>query len=1504
MSSPRKWSVSFVSVALSLTLLASACSGSKNDASRSASAAAGNPVELPALASTSATGERVPMWFDSVLTPDSWVSTSLSPVLAVPGAPGAWTFKLSDLSDGTSPFGTRTYVEVGASTRIPVDTLKNGNTYVWTAESPGRDSVGGSFTVDVQMLDAQQVDSLGGIESLLSSGEAAYTWNSHTVQAIGSAVGVSLRFQASNAPSPGMPAGWKLNSASGSQYLSVVSREDGSVGLVAKNGQVSSYRRGAGGAWNPVRMAGDGLNTSGLAPVLIRNSDGSWSVTTKSSTAKFVDDNGDGTANLSDISADGAPVVTQEWSGGLLRKVTDPVSGRSVQLVYGGDSCPKPVSGFVSAPTGLLCQVKFWDGSTSEFSYVKLADGSVSIGRLTDFPEAGAEGAQVADIAYDASGRIGRTRSPLVAVAAASSIVSPDDTEFMVDVTYRPDGRVAKIADAAASKGSVRCVRSFRNEGTSTSVTDSCLDKVVMSMTFDGSTFFPLTMTDITGRVATYRWNLTTGELLSAVDSSGRITENTFDHGKLVRTIGPSRDLGIAPVALHEYDETYADSPDGVPMRGLDVVYWPSVDNRGADAVKELGPLKDGQLVGSLTLNWDSSPAGNRDGNWSGLMTGTVEISTPGTYSFASGNSTARLRIANLACVDGGCSAVQLPAGPVSIRIEIESETPEASIDLTWSGPDTGGAMRSIPTEKLRPQFNLGTELTGVDPTAVRSNSDNISRSSFANPSNGMLTARTNGAGTVSGISYEGAGWNRPTESVLPAGNRVIQTWWGDRESATAPCPGAKAAVQGGAAKQSITPSSDGGAGPSAQQWYTASGALAGTQIAGGMTSCITYDRAGRVLRTESLGLGTATRSEIVYAVNGNPLVTMTTETQGGEITTSTMEVDLAGRLVRSVDRNGITTLLTYDARTGAVATTTSTPPGGAPVVTINAYDEFARPTTTTIDGRLVSTIRYDSYGFPVSVGYGNGAVTNFSYDAQNSVVGAVVTVGGHSYSSTRVVSSAGATSSSQLMVDGRSSTFEYTHDSNGRLSQISLSPGLAPEARSWVYGYDANSNRTSQSVTVGERTNDYTYSYDAADRLVSTTDPSASSGITYDERGNVLNLGADTFTYDAANLLISATDGASSVGFLRSATGSVVGKTTTDDRGTTTVRYGAGGFVLNDSGEAIAQISALPGGVQYTRTLGAATGNEWTFTTVRGDRFFTLDDTGSQLGDISMYTPFGEPVMGASPLKGSRPDLSWKATEGNETLALRTPIVAMGQRVYVPSLGRFIQVDPVVGGSANGYDYANQDPTANSDPAGTDNTILTDYVAPLLLGVGAVGLAITLRSPGSLLTMWGVVGGATIGFIVAGAVNRSTTGSTMGDPTTMLIGVLAGAVIGGVALKLLHVRSLRVRPQDPVNVRSQADQMVDALERNNRVRVRKPVPPRANVQAPEAVPQPANGAAPQAPAPAPVAVEAPRLSSPVRASVSSSSSSSSGGAGRNIASGDYQGFNMEDMFKLLNVAE
>lgn len=49
----------------------------------------------------------------------------------------------------------------------------------------------------------------------------------------------------------------------------------------------------------------------------------------------------------------------------------------------------------------------------------------------------------------------------------------------------------------------------------------------------------------------------------------------------------------------------------------------------------------------------------------------------------------------------------------------------------------------------------------------------------------------------------------------------------------------------------------------------------------------------------------------------------------------------------------------------------------------------------------------------------------------------------------------------------------------------------------------------------------------------------------------------------------------------------------------------------------------------------------------------------------------------------------------------LASGVVQMGVRSYVPTIGRFMSSDPVVGGSANAYEYATGDPVNNLDLTG-----------------------------------------------------------------------------------------------------------------------------------------------------------------------------------------------------------
>jgi len=64
----------------------------------------------------------------------------------------------------------------------------------------------------------------------------------------------------------------------------------------------------------------------------------------------------------------------------------------------------------------------------------------------------------------------------------------------------------------------------------------------------------------------------------------------------------------------------------------------------------------------------------------------------------------------------------------------------------------------------------------------------------------------------------------------------------------------------------------------------------------------------------------------------------------------------------------------------------------------------------------------------------------------------------------------------------------------------------------------------------------------------------------------------------------------------------------------------------------------------------------------------------------------------------------------------------------FDPALGRFTQVDPVKGGSANNYDYGAQDPINNIDPSG-QQVVTTILPCPYQVRVGRIASGLLAAS-------------------------------------------------------------------------------------------------------------------------------------------------------------------------------
>ncbi len=311
-------------------------------------------------------------------------------------------------------------------------------------------------------------------------------------------------------------------------------------------------------------------------------------------------------------------------------------------------------------------------------------------------------------------------------------------------------------------------------------------------------------------------------------------------------------------------------------------------------------------------------------------------------------------------------------------------------------------------------------------------------------------------------------------------------------------------------------------------------------------------------------------------------------------------------------------------------------------------------------------------------------------------------------YNDTAIPSSHGQWLTQQSELAGQETSQTYTYDEAGRLTQATDNVG-GKNCITRLYVYDEETNRLSQTTrppatggtcatTGGEI---QTHTYDSANRLTDT-------GTKYDSFGNTTELpaadaGGSTLTssYYQNNKLASQTQGTQTIGYQLdpagrtreiNSTGKIVA---TETQHYTSPSASTPAWTGELSGNYTRYITGISGG------LAAIQHNTETpvlqLSNLHGDIIATATDTETATllaSTVAEASEYGVPAT------ETPPKYSWLGADEMPT-TLPSGTIAMGARSYIPQLGRFLQTDPIPGGSANAYAYTYGDPINSNDLTG-----------------------------------------------------------------------------------------------------------------------------------------------------------------------------------------------------------
>ena len=1150
---------------------------------------------------------------------------------------------------------------------------------------------------------------------------------------------------------PVLPDGWSLGiDPDGDLGYDRLVANANSVTLLDSTGSTHEYTW-TGSAYKPP------VNEDGN---LTRNSDGSFTFLDSDGMTYTFDSSGVLTSVTSPVDDRKPAALTYSYSGSpaKIREIKDGVDPtRKATVYYGGDAnCPTIPAGYSTTPSGMLCAMTTNDGRTTSFYYL---DGNLAA--------MVAPGNETTTFQYDSLGRIVAIRSSSANDAINAGVRSADTTTT-TQLIYDNLGRASSVTAPAATQGAVRQQQTFEylpGDGTYMGATQEHITGDVepkgYTQRVEYDNLFRTTKSyDKAGLTTAQEWNTAKDLLYSTTDATGLKSTTLYNANDMpTDSYGPAPSAWFdsttrIPLATYTLRVPHTSTAYDSGMKGFAVTWFNYKSSTGAfigspklhttgfsspadPSYSNPGYIRHDYRGYTLPMTADISGTTGVDG-YGFSAVGKITFPASGTYTFKSwSDDSVRLYIDDVQMFNNWgtktegitqnvLSNVFVATAGKSYRVKLDygHEGTLGVMDVWLSGPSIADASgQGLGTRDwspyLIPDYGLQTSQTVYNtPTSNGSTVNLTSTTNYGtSPELGLATSATTdstGLALTAASTYEQQGatgsYLRQTSSSLPGGATTNYAYYGATETRDNPCTdSAEAYRQGGMLKLKTEPDPDGAGaqtGRTTETIYDDTGKAVATRYNSDPWSCTAYDARERVTQTTVPAYnGQSARTVTnLYAVNGNPLITSSTDESG----TILVETDLLGRNVRYIDAKGNITTSEYDSK-GRLVKRTS----GLGVETYT-YDNVNRLTDQKLDGITLASASYNAYSQLTSVQYQTGLRLDLTRESTTTGLGRLIkrtyTTGtGQTLSDEVVRATTGdVTSGTEL-----GQTKSYSYDTAGRLTAATLAGnsftygyGTQDSSCSALTGANANaskdSNRTSQTVN-GVTT---TYCYDQADRLIGSSNSLYDAAV-YDSHGNTASLGSgDTktyFTYDSSDrntgITETNTTGSITTTYARDVQGRLTyrhhdanGSNATDDYYAYTSSGDSPDFITDLNGNVTEKYFTLPGDVLLTVRPQRTSAGVQTLSlpNIHGDIFATIDADGAVTG-TAQTGPFGEALPNQTDLWNtlSAATLGYVGSAQKATEAqMQVRPIQMGARVYIPSTGRFLQVDPVQGGTPNNYVY------------------------------------------------------------------------------------------------------------------------------------------------------------------------------------------------------------------------